>query len=149
MESNRVRRRTLQRLALCGLMGLATAQAEAAGTPDGLSTSDWNSIRAEYERHRQAAFPVEGGHRARNFGQQWVNEFDGRGFLVTPDSGAWKWGLQLESYGWAGKRPRGAAGGGRRQSSPIWSEDVEDGARQAFTRRRRSMPRMCLRRSAH
>ena len=95
--------RTLLLLVLVALMGPAGSQAGAGGVPDGLGTSDWNSIRTEYERHRHAAFPVEGGHRARNFGQQWVAEFDGRGFLVTPDSGAWKWGLQLESYGWAGR----------------------------------------------
>ena len=95
--------RTLLLLVLVALMGPAGSRAGAGGVPDGLGTSDWNSIRAEYERHRHAAFPVEGGHRARNFGQQWVSEFDGRGFLVTPDSGGWKWGLQLESYGWAGR----------------------------------------------
>ena len=95
--------RTLLLLVLVALMGPAGSRAGAGGVPDGLSTSDWNSIRAEYKRHRQAVFPVEGGHRARNFGQQWVTEFDGRGFLVTPDSGGWKWGLQLESYGWAGR----------------------------------------------
>ena len=95
--------RTLLLLALVELMGPAGSQAGAGGVSDGLSVSDWNSIRAEYERHRHAAFAVEGGHRARNFDQQWVSEFDGRGFLVTPDSGGWKWGLQLQSYGWAGR----------------------------------------------
>ncbi len=91
--------RTLLLLVLVVLMGPAGSRAGAGGVPDGLGTSDWNSIRAEYKRHRHAVFPVEGGHRARNFGQQWVTEFDGRGFLVAPDSGAWKWGLQLESRG--------------------------------------------------
>jgi uncharacterized protein (TIGR03437 family) len=96
-------KRTLLLLVLVALMGPAGSRAAAGGVPDGLGTSDWNSIRAEYERQRQAVFPVEGGHRARNFAQQWVSEFDGRGFLVTPDSGGWKWGLRLESYGWAGR----------------------------------------------
>jgi hypothetical protein len=90
-------------LVLVGLTGPACPRANAGRVPDGLDTSDWNSIRAEYERHRHAAFPVEGGHQARNFGQQWISEFDGHGFLVTPDNGDWKWGLELQSYGWAGR----------------------------------------------
>jgi hypothetical protein len=79
--------------------GPTASRAVVGEVPDGLGRSDWNSIRAEYERHRHAAFPVEGGHRARNFGQQWISEFDVRGFLVTPDSSDWKWGLELQSYG--------------------------------------------------
>jgi hypothetical protein len=69
----------------------------------GLSASAWSSIRAEYQRHRQAAFPEDGGHRARNYGQQWVTRFDGRGFDVTPDAGGWRWGLELRSYGFSGQ----------------------------------------------
>ena len=42
------------------------ASAFAATTPKGLSTSAWSSIRSEYQRHRQAAFAVEGGWQARN-----------------------------------------------------------------------------------
>src|ERR1700688_4434508 len=72
-------------------------------TPKGLSGSDWSHIRAEYERHRQAAFPVEGGHRARNYGQQWVTSFDGHGFDIIPDAAAWRWGLELQSYGFPGQ----------------------------------------------
>jgi hypothetical protein len=68
-----------------------------------LSGSDWSGIRGEYERHRQAAFPVDGGHRARNYGQQWVTCFDGRGFDVTPDASGWSWGLELQSYGFPGQ----------------------------------------------
>ena len=75
-------------------------------TPKGLSGSAWSSIRAEYQRHRQAVFPEDGGHRARNYGQHWVTRFDGRGFDVTPDAGGWRWGLQLQSYGFPGQ-PRG------------------------------------------
>src|SRR5579872_2082092 len=67
-----------------------------------LSGSDWAGIREEYQRHRQAAFAVAGGHRARNYAQHWVTRFDGRGFEVTPDSARWSWGLQLRSYGFTG-----------------------------------------------
>ncbi len=97
-----IRMRMLLLLVLIGLIGPAGAQAAAGKVPDGLGASDWNSIRAEHERHRHAAVPIAGGHRARNFGQQWVSDFDGRGFLITPNSGGWTWGLQLQSYGWAG-----------------------------------------------
>ena len=45
---------------------------------------------------------MEGGHEARNPGQRWLTSFDGRGFLTRPDAGGWTWGLDLESYGFAG-----------------------------------------------
>jgi hypothetical protein len=89
------------------LLAAVSASAYAGGlpkaTPNGLSGSAWSSIRAEYLRHRQAAFPQDGGHRARNYGQQWVTRFDGRGFDVTPDAGGWRWGLELQSYGFPGQ----------------------------------------------
>src|SRR5436853_126346 len=46
--------------------------------PKGLTGSDWSSIKQEYERHSYAAFPIAGGHQARNPGQQWLTRFDGR-----------------------------------------------------------------------
>ena len=49
--------------------------------PEGLTTSDWQSIRAAYEAGRHAFMPVEGGWQARNPGQQWTTKFDGRGFI--------------------------------------------------------------------
>ncbi len=80
------------------------ASAFAATTPKGLSTSAWSSIRGEYQRHRQAAFAVEGGWQARNYGQDWSTFFDGRGFEVKPRHGAWRWGLRLASYGYRGQQ---------------------------------------------
>lgn len=35
---------------------------------------------------------------ARNPGQQWSAEFDGKGFTITPDQGTWTWGLDLTGY---------------------------------------------------
>jgi hypothetical protein len=78
--------------------------------PDGLSASDWSSIRAAYDAGRHAAHAVEVGYQARNPGQQWRTCFDGRGFLTTPDrpttdrasvqgADGWSWGLELVSYG--------------------------------------------------
>ncbi len=71
----------------------------SGNTPDGLAASDWSSIRAAYESNRHKAFAAEGGFVARNHGQQWQTRFDGRGFITSPDSGGWSWGLDLVSYG--------------------------------------------------
>src|SRR5688572_28607908 len=82
---------------------LATADsARAAAVPDGLAAADWASIRAAYDAVRHAVYEIEGGFGARNAGQQWTTQFDGRGFSVTPDDGEWSWGLELLSYGFAG-----------------------------------------------
>jgi hypothetical protein len=78
-----------------GPVGAATVRERV---PDGVSTSDWSGIRAAYEANRHAAFAVDGGYQARNPGQRWVTRFNGRGFVTTPDSGAWSWGLELVSY---------------------------------------------------
>ena len=51
--------------------------AAADRVPEGLSTSDWSSIRAAYQAGRHAAFVVDGGYQARNPGQQWRTRFDG------------------------------------------------------------------------
>jgi hypothetical protein len=70
--------------------------------PAGLAKSDWSSIRAAYEAGRHAFQPVEGqdGHwQARNPGQQWTTQFDGRGFIAQPKGADWQWGLELQSYG--------------------------------------------------
>src|SRR4029450_2442819 len=47
--------------------------------PEGLSASDWTSIRAAYKARRHQVLRVEGGgYRAHNPEQQWRTEFDGR-----------------------------------------------------------------------
>ena len=63
--------------------------------PRGLSVVDWAQIRAAYERHRHGMFPDQNGFMARSFEQQWLARFDGRGFTLKPDEGAWSWGLEL------------------------------------------------------
>ena len=92
------------------LLAAASAHAYDGGlsntTPTGLPDSAWPGIRAEYQRHRQAVFPQDGGHQARNYGQQWATRFDGRGFEVTPDAGGWRWGLEFLSYGFPGQERR-------------------------------------------
>ena len=67
--------------------------------PEGLSDSDWSGIQVAYERNRHAiTAEADGTYLAHNPGQAWVTRFDGRGFMVTPDEGDWKWGLELEGY---------------------------------------------------
>ena len=67
--------------------------------PDGLSASDWRSIREAYEAGRYAFQPTTTGWQARNPAQNWVTTFDRRGFLAQPQTGNWEWGLELTSYG--------------------------------------------------
>ena len=73
---------------------------DSSSPPEGLASSDWSGIRAAYEAGRHAVRRQEDGRVvARNPGQQWHAEFDGKGFTVTPDNGAWLWGLDLTGYG--------------------------------------------------
>ena len=89
--------------ALLVLASAVAAFGSSAGSK-GVADSDWKQIRAAYERHRHAAVPDgESRWKARNFGQQMTARFDGRGFTVQPDSGAWTWGLELEQYGFPGQ----------------------------------------------
>jgi FG-GAP repeat len=78
--------------------------ASADAVPEGLTTSDWTSIRAAYEAHQHQAVRVEGGYRTRNPEQQWRTEFDGHGFTTRPEAGDWQWGLELRSYGFPGQK---------------------------------------------
>ncbi|MGQ0551692.1 MAG: FG-GAP repeat protein [Planctomycetota bacterium] len=85
------------------LSGQAVNERPLDAVSDGLSADDWSSIRQAHDAVRHAATPLSGGFAARNPGQQWTTHFDGRGFTVQPDAGGWAWGLQLESYGFAGQ----------------------------------------------
>src|SRR5262245_49921124 len=85
----------------------AVVASDSSAIPKGVTDSDWKQIKTEYERHRHAAVPEgESALKARNFGQQMTARFDGRGFIVQPDSGTWTWGLELQRYGFVGhERP--------------------------------------------
>ncbi|MBL9146725.1 MAG: choice-of-anchor D domain-containing protein [Verrucomicrobiaceae bacterium] len=67
--------------------------------PEGLSKSDWSTIRSAHTSWEHNVLPVEGGWQARNKGQQWTTHFDRRGFTTMPKAAAWQWGLELRSYG--------------------------------------------------
>ena len=88
--------------ALASAVLLAPSTAAAQGdVPEGITATDWSSIRAAYDAGRHAAYPVEEGYRASNPGQRWTTTFDGRGFTTSPDAGGWTWGLDLQRYGFA------------------------------------------------
>ena len=78
--------------------------ASADSVPEGVSATDWTSIRAAYQANQHQVTRVDGGYRARNPKQQWLTKFDGRGFLARPERGDWEWGLELKSYGFPGQK---------------------------------------------
>ena len=84
---------------LVALMEEAFAKYAKNFTSEGLAKSDGASIRAAYEAGRHAFQPTPTGWQARNPGQQWTTTFDRRGFVATPNTGGWTWGLELQGYG--------------------------------------------------
>ena len=100
--------------------------------PKGVGAADWLSIQKEYQRQRHGAFPIAGGgYRARGWEQQWLTIFDGRGFDIVPDGGGWRWGLQLQSYGFAGAERqvtamRARVGSDVERVSYRWADGLEE-----------------------
>jgi len=93
--------------------------------PQGLEKSDWTSIRAAHQSWQHSVQPVPdapGRWQARNPGQQWTTEFDGRGFTTRAKGADWEWGLELKSYGFQGNAMRT---NGQPQATP-------DGQRMAY-----------------
>ena len=82
---------------------LASSSQAQPPVPDSSGSKD---VRQAYESFRHQVKPDGDGWSARNPGQRWSTSFDARGFLATPDSGTWTWGLELTAYGTAG-RPDG------------------------------------------
>ncbi len=127
---------------------LPTTRASESPVPVELSREDWAGVRAAHAAARHAARPVEGGFQAYSPGQRWSTRFDDRGSLTEPDSGGWTWGLELESYGFAGSEQavqgpqRVSAEGGR--VAYEWDAILEEwyvndsrGLEHGFTVRRR------------
>jgi len=101
-----------------------------AAETEGLSRSDWTSLRAAFEAAQHAVRDTGSVYRARNFGQNWRSSFDGRGFLIEPDDGDWTWGLELEGYGFEGgeqgvTHPSSASAEGQRIAYE-WGEGLEE-----------------------
>ncbi len=87
--------------------------------PAAVEPSDWQGIVAAHEQSRHAiqCLPDQ-RHAARNSGQGWITEFDGRGFTVVPDQGGWTWGLEPAN---AGDRAPGQRVEGNKLSY-VWSD---------------------------
>lgn len=158
MEMSNLTRRNLN-TALVAILCLVAAVAHAAAPvhmragahgalPEGVTASDWTGIRAAYQAHRHAARATEDGFEARNPGQQWRSQFDRRGFVVQPEHGAWRWGLALERYGFAGaerrvKEPSRVVADGQRVvyhwdgTVEEWFVNDERGLEHGFTVRER------------
>jgi alpha-tubulin suppressor-like RCC1 family protein len=122
-------------LGTLALPPLATGQPPAPpaadAVPEGLEKSDWSSIRAAHTAWEHSFMPLEGGTwQARNAGQQWTTQFDGRGFLAKPKAAEWQWGLELRSYGFGNEQqvvkgqPEVKAEGQR--LSYQWDADVQE-----------------------
>lgn len=82
---------------LVWLLFYGATVAVPADTVDVVNEADLSSIRAVYEvgRH-QFHRRDDGSYVAKNPGQSWKMEFDGRGFTATPEGEDWSWGLELE-----------------------------------------------------
>ena len=73
--------------------------------PEGIVSSDWDSIRAAHGAWLHRFMPLEeGGWQARNPGQHWTARFDGTGFHTEPRDASWRWGLELQSYGFGARQ---------------------------------------------
>ncbi len=81
-------------------VSFAGMPADPGNLPREISPSEWSDISAAHEAARHAPQrQADGNFVARNPGQQWSAEFDGRGVTVKPDQGDWTWGLELTGYG--------------------------------------------------
>ena len=107
--------------------------------PEGLTGSDWSSIRQAYERHRHAVVAVDGEFRARNPGQQWMTHFDGRGFTVQPSGADWRWGLELQSYGFPGHQRAVGGQATMTAQNDRMTYDWDAGLREWFVNDRRGL----------
>lgn len=84
---------------LASLSISAGCAADARPNTAGLSETDWKQIGAAYDvaAHGFSA-DEKGTFHARNPKQQWLANFDGRGFNLIPDHGEWSWGLRLNGF---------------------------------------------------
>lgn len=123
------------RLALAAVFLLAPCLGQAGGdgaigVAPGLDGDAWSDIRQAREEHRHAAVATPQGHRARNPGQRWRSEFDGRGVTLVPDAGDFTWGLELVRYGFAARErelasPTRTTAAGRRVVY-AWDDTLEE-----------------------
>ena len=61
-------------------------------------------LRGAFAKARHRIFKSAASYLTSNPGQGWQIRFEDGGFVVTPTDGAWTWGLELQSYGFAGEQ---------------------------------------------
>ena len=93
--------RLFERLGPAALI-LATLGAGLARAAEALDLDGRTDSSATHQATRHRIHATGGGHEATNPGQGWAIRFDGRAFSVAPRRGDWRWGLELESYGFPG-----------------------------------------------
>ncbi|MCP5022140.1 MAG: hypothetical protein GY930_10220 [bacterium] len=82
------------------VVAIQSVQSSGFGLPaNGVEGQDWVRIQDAHESSMHRVSDNQFGFEARNPGQGWSTHFDGQGFRVVPDEGAWTWGLQLRSLG--------------------------------------------------
>ena len=113
--------------------------AEAAEAPNGLSTSEWHSIRTAHSVWMHEFKEVDGMWQARNPGQRWTTTFDGRGFTTNTDGADWTWGLKLLSYGFAENRKTVSGTPQTNASGQKFSYFWEDGLEEWFVNDQRGL----------
>lgn len=96
----------LQRYVTALLGSLTLASAALGQEQSKATTRDLSSLHEAYETARHSVAPVGDQFKAYNPRQAWHTHFDNRGFLVRPETGAWSWGLELQSYGFEGEEQR-------------------------------------------
>ncbi|MBI1352848.1 MAG: hypothetical protein GC160_00775 [Acidobacteria bacterium] len=108
---------------LLSLLTLGTLALAEPTTPaemsEALSAADRTQVRALIEQRLHSAIPDGSGYSARNPGQGWRLQFDGRGVGLAPADSHWSWGLDLIQYG--------AKGAARAVTSPAQRVDAEAG----------------------
>ncbi len=89
-------------LAMLAPRAIAQSHLQAPAAPKGISPLDWSAIRRAHEVEKFKVVETQAGFRAHNSGQRWDVNFNENGGTLAPSNGSWSWGLQLESYGFAG-----------------------------------------------
>ena len=79
-----------------------TRIAQEPALPNGVSRSDWSSIRNSISTHRHAFEATHNGFRTSNPRFHWEAKFDGTSALIEPATGDWSFGFALKGFGFRG-----------------------------------------------
>ena len=90
---------------LVALLLLAVATGTEHGLPDGLTAGEWGEIQEliDEDWYRPEWHAPSGAYRASNPAHGWAITYRANGVELAPSSGdAWRWGVSLSGYGYAG-----------------------------------------------